>query len=81
MKQTTMTALAYETKKYMTIDCSPQQGANGVSLWQWVAASNDEENEVYTELTVCASSDKKPACPFSACLKGDCSVCTNDWKA
>jgi len=79
----TETAYSYNIKETVTINCPDKPESEGVGLWQWVTSTNDNKGTVWSLHTVCRYGpglyNVMPACPWNACLNGDCSQCANDW--
>ena len=83
---TTANDMTKDVSATWTIACKGSEGAKGgVGLWQFVVRNGGVEfNDglVYTGNTVCRYGDLynvKPACPWNACINGDCSECAKDW--
>lgn len=57
LKEFSQTALSKEVNKTVGVKCQAKDGEQGVSLWQWITTSNDQENLVFTELYVCRYGD------------------------
>lgn len=75
---------SYDVSADIEVSCTAQAAADGVGLWQFVTETTDRASRVSTTHTVCrygANYNHAPACPWNACLDGECNTCATDWRA
>ena len=68
----------------MITSCTGGQEGSAVGLWQWALQPSGSSDMLLSTTFFCrygANANVPPACPFNACMNGDCSVCADDWKA
>lgn len=66
------------TTTTVTATSCTAEGNEGAGLWQWVVATEDYAYQALSDHTVCRTGELynvSPACPWFACIGGDCAEC------